>query len=282
MGGCAVKRSLSFEAADQADQSDADAAHASPAGLTQPTGSRPTRLAAARLARAGMAQRKPYSRPAPPPAGAGSEPLRASAAQGLGPGQNPGTATATATPPRTGARARATLKTPPSTRRVATPVTEMLHAHFPQAQANDLCQMIAALDRRAGDRWNFTGSVALNLHAIALEGAIARPSVDADVLVPAETANMLSPDSGPDSAAATSDARFGTTATKVDVISARFGASKIHVTAETVLGVAVLSLADLKRFKQADADSAVAATAHKATADLLIIDRLIALKNKDA
>ena len=106
--------------------------------------------------------------------------------------------------------------------------------------------------------------------------------VDADVFVPAETANMLSPDSGPDSAAATSDARFGTTATKVDVISARFGASKIHVTAETVLGVAVLSLADLKRFKQADADSAVAATAHKATADLLIIDRLIALKNKDA
>jgi len=47
----------------------------------------------------------------------------------------------------------------------------------------DLVDMVTALDKQFSGYWAFTGSVALNIHAAELDGKIARPFHDADILI---------------------------------------------------------------------------------------------------
>lgn len=149
-----------------------------------------------------------------------------------------------------------------------------------------LAKLAAWTNQHAGGRWAFTGSVALNMHSLALEGQIVRPCADADIQLAHHACAVFlnyADDASASTACLPRSKPNGDPTQRifedmpVDVVSAGEHGSLVRSDSILIGNVPVLTLAALKTLKEAQLVSQCGEHRRKAEQDLPTIMRLLAL-----
>lgn len=192
----------------------------------------------------------------------------------------------------TGAQAHATAPASPISMRgrgmpQATDIAGLESTAFLEGALNSttLAKMVVYLNREVSGDWAFTGSVALNIHAVSLEGAMARPFQDADIQLDHKVFRSFVDQQGtkagsqfipPTEGSGDQHYRFGDMA--IDFVEKKLRMNPALSESETIAGIRVLTLDALRLNKKNSACDFNAETVRKAQDDLLIIERLLETK----
>lgn len=175
----------------------------------------------------------------------------------------------------------------PALSEIATlPSTVFLTRHLGStARTEKLAQMVTHLNTELGSAWAFAGSVALNIHAAAINGKPLRSFDDVDIqvdnnhylaftnrlqAVPRKTQFVPS-------AAGSAGAHYQFGELRVEFLDAKLGVRPVRIKRDAIAGMSVLSLEALRSYKNDDLDGD---NREKANKDLENIEALIATKSK--